>query len=79
MLEFHKDIGTNLTLSKNKNMKHQINKDWRAELHGDLITVYNNDQLVKAFTVRMNDAVDHFKAFIEKATKQLNEKSKTNG
>ena len=57
-------------------MKEIINKQWRAELHGDLITVYHNDQLVKAFTVRMNDAVDHFKAFVLKAKDQLTSKSK---
>ncbi len=57
-------------------MKERINKDYHAELHGDLITVYKGDQLIKAFTVRMNDAVDHFKVFIENAKKQFS-KSKT--
>ena len=61
-------------------MKQQLNKEFHAELNGDLITVYKGDQLIKAFTVRMNDAVDHFKAFCENATKQLsNSKTKQNG
>lgn len=52
-------------------MKATINEDWAAELHGDLISLYHKGMLVKAHTVRMNDAVDSFKAYVEKAKEQV--------
>ncbi len=58
-------------------MKATIGENWKAELHGDLISLYHNDELVKAHTVRMNDAVDHFKVYVEKMKEQL-AKSKAN-
>ncbi len=60
-------------------MKQIINDRFHAELHGDLITLYRDGNLIKAFTVRMNDAVDHFKAFVEKAKVQLEPKTESNG
>ncbi len=58
-------------------MKATIGENWKAELNGDLISLYHNDELVKAHTVRMNDAVDHFKVYVEKMKEQL-AKSKAN-
>ncbi len=58
-------------------MKATIGENWKAELHGDLISLYHNDELVKAHTVRMNDAVDHFKVYVENMKQQL-AKSKAN-
>ena len=58
-------------------MKATLNQDWTCELHGDLISLYHQGTLVKAHTVRMNDAVDHFKAYVEKAKAQLEKKKTT--
>tara|TARA_Y100000389_G_scaffold169745_1_gene176233 strand:+ start:686 stop:889 length:204 start_codon:yes stop_codon:yes gene_type:complete len=52
-------------------MKATIGENWKAELNGDLISLYHNDELVKAHTVRMNDAVDHFKVYVENMKQQL--------
>ena len=71
MLEFHNAIGINLTLLKLNKMKAEIGENWKAELHGDLISLYHKDELVKAHTVRMNDAVDHFKVYVANMKEQL--------